>query len=82
MDRDAAAVAELEADTIIPGHGEVLHGRAHLGRVIALLQSLQGRVNDLKRGARALSAAAYIVSANSSRPMSMRRISLVPAPIS
>ena len=26
--------------------------------------------------------AAYIVSANSSRPISMRRISLVPAPIS
>jgi cyclase len=40
-------MARLDADTIVPGHGEVLHDKTFLYQVIDLMKSVVGQVNDL-----------------------------------
>jgi cyclase len=39
------AMANLDVDTIVPGHGAVLHGKAYLRQVIAFLREVVGAVD-------------------------------------
>jgi cyclase len=45
--RTLQAVAQLDIDVIVPGHGEVLRGKQHLLRVIDLLGSAIDQVTEL-----------------------------------
>ncbi|HET8824542.1 MAG TPA: MBL fold metallo-hydrolase [Terriglobales bacterium] len=47
------AIAQLDVDTIVPGHGEVLHGKDYLYQVIDLLTAVNTEVEkELNAGAR------------------------------
>ena len=39
-----AALAEFDAETIVPGHGEVLHTKAYIDQVRNLLHTVNGEV--------------------------------------
>jgi glyoxylase-like metal-dependent hydrolase (beta-lactamase superfamily II) len=40
------ALGQLDADTIVPGHGEVLRDKTHLNDVIDLMKSVVARVDE------------------------------------
>ena len=47
------AMAQLDIDTIVPGHGEVLHGKQYLDQVTDLLAAVNTEVEkELNAGAR------------------------------
>jgi cyclase len=45
-------IADLDVETIVPGHGDVLHGKAYVQQVIDLLKAVNGEVEkELDAGA-------------------------------
>ena len=45
--RTLQRLGELDADVIVPGHGDVMHDKMHLRSVIALLSSVTAQVNEI-----------------------------------
>jgi cyclase len=39
-------MAQVDAETIVPGHGDILHGKAYLYQVIALLKTVVSEVSE------------------------------------